>query len=105
MKHLNNSIEFEKKITGISEEETNIINNACNSIHDSYNGKILTKKDQDSTFYVPISSYFGGELFDLIGLFILDRLGKTYLSDHIGLYRDDGLAINKYKYNQNLKNI
>ena len=36
---------------------------------------------------------------------ILDTLGKTYKSNQIGLYRDDGLAIIKHKNNQDLENI
>ena len=42
---------------------------------------------------------------DLVGLYILDRLQKTYMSSQIGLYRDDGLAIIKYKNNQDFENI
>ena len=71
----------------------------------TYNSKIWTKKDQDLTFDVPMGSYFGAELCNLVGLYILDRLQKNYMSNQIGLYRVDGLAINKYKNNQDYENI
>ena len=44
-----------------------------------------TKKDQLSSFYIPMGSYFGAEICDLVGLYILDRLGKTYMSNKICL--------------------
>ena len=74
----------------------NIITHTCNSVL-TYDGKVWTSKDQESSFDVPMGSYFGAGLCDLIGLYILDRLGKTYMSNQIGLYRDDGLAIIKHK--------
>ena len=64
----------------LNEEDTKIINHACNSVL-SYSGKKWTKKDQDSIFDVPVRSYFGAELCDLVGLYILDRLQKTYMSN------------------------
>ena len=59
----------------------------------TYNGNVWTKKDQDSTFDVPMGSYFGAKLCDLVGLYMLDRLQKSYMPNQIGLYRDDSLAI------------
>ena len=32
----------------------------------TYNGSVWTKKDQDSTFDVPMGSYFGAKLCDLV---------------------------------------
>ena len=71
----------------------------------TYNGEIWTKKDQDSFFHVSMGSYFGAELCELVGLKILDRLGKTYMSYQTDLYRVDCLAIIKYKNKQDLENI
>ena len=39
--------------------------------------------------------YDGAEICKLVGLFILNHLGKTFGKENIGLYRDDGLAIIK----------
>ena len=69
----------------------------------TYHGKILTKKGQDSVFDIPKGSFFGAELCDLFGLYILDILKNIYKSNKIGLNRDDGLAIIKYKKTRILK--
>ena len=102
--HLKSVIEFARRFTSISDEEVNIIDHTCNSIL-TYNGSTWTKKDQDSTFDVPMGSYFCAELCDLVGLYILDKLKKSYTPNQIGLYRDDGLAIIRYTNNQNLENM
>ena len=44
-----------------------------------------------------MGSYDGGEIRELVGLFILNHLGKSFGKENIGLYRDDGLAIIKNK--------
>ena len=48
-------------------------------------------------FGVPMGSFFGAELCDLIGLYSLSNLKHLYYHNDIGLYRDDGLAILKEK--------
>ena len=42
-----------------------------------------------------MGSYDGAEICELVGLFILNHLGKKFGKKNIGLYRDDGLAIIK----------
>ena len=44
-----------------------------------------------------MGSYDGAEIWELVGLFILNHLGKTFGKENIGLYRDDGLAIIKHR--------
>ena len=44
-----------------------------------------------------MDSYDGAEICELVGLFILNHLGKKFGKKNIGLYRDDGLAIIKTK--------
>ena len=39
----------------------------------------------------------GAEICELVGLFILNHLGKLFGKENIGLFRDDGLAIIKNK--------
>ena len=39
----------------------------------------------------------GAEICELVGLFILNHLGKSFDNENIDLYRDDGLAIIKNK--------
>ena len=54
----------------------------------------------NNLFYVPMGSFFGSELCDLIGLYALRKLEYLYDLKEIGLYRDDGLAIIQPKNNQ-----
>ena len=42
-----------------------------------------------------MGTYDGAEVFELIGIFMLSVLSKHINQNHIGLYRDDGLAILK----------
>ena len=42
-----------------------------------------------------MGSYDGAEICELVGLFILNHLGKSFGKENIGIYRDDGLAIIK----------
>ena len=51
-----------------------------------------TKKN-GSLFDVTMSSYDGAEICELIGLYLLHELNKNIKNQHLGLYRDDGLAI------------
>ena len=39
-----------------------------------------------------MDSYDGAEICELVGLYILHKLGVKYGKERIGLYRDDGLA-------------
>ena len=42
-----------------------------------------------------MGSYDGAEICELVGLFILNHLGKKFGKKNIGLYKDDVLAIIK----------
>ncbi len=44
-----------------------------------------------------MGSYDGAEISELVGLFILNKLGQKFGKENIGLYRDDELAISKRK--------
>jgi hypothetical protein len=70
------------------------------------NGKLWTKKDgSNSLFDVTMGSFDGAEICELVGLFILNHLGKRFGKENIGLYRDDGLAIIKSKSARLLDNV
>ena len=51
-----------------------------------------TKKN-GSLFDVAMGSYNEAEICELVGLYLLHELNKTIKNQHLGLYRDDGLAI------------
>ena len=38
-----------------------------------------------------MESFDGAEVFELVGLYLLDKLSKLLGMDNVGLYRDDGL--------------
>ena len=44
-----------------------------------------------------MGSFDGAEICELVGLFIINHLGKRFGKENIGLYRDDGLVIIKSK--------
>ena len=52
------------------------------------------KKGND-LFDVSMGAYDGAEVCELIGIFLLNLLGRQYDTKNIGLYRDDGLSIFK----------
>ena len=103
-KHLKNAIDFAKKYIKINDEDIKIIKHTCKSIL-SYDNNIWIKKEQGSNFDVPMGSYFGAELCELIGLYILNELQALYDPKDIGLYRDDGLAIIKRTSSQQLETL
>ena len=53
---------------------------------------VWIKKDGDKDFDVTMGSYDGAEICEIVGLYILHKLGEKYGKERIGLYRDDGLA-------------
>jgi hypothetical protein len=56
------------------------------------------KKDgSNSLFDFTMGSFDGAEICELVGLYILNHLGKRFGKENIGLHRDDSLAIIKSK--------
>ena len=80
----------------ITKDEISIIKHARKSVLFN-DGKPWTKKDSNSLFDVTMGSYDRVEICELLGLFILNKLGQKFGKENIGLYRDDGLAITKSK--------
>jgi hypothetical protein len=52
-----------------------------------------TKKNNASDFDVPMGSYDGAEVCELVGAFLLSKLGDVVDKKDLGLYRDDGLGV------------
>ena len=52
-------------------------------------------KKTNNMFDVPMGSFDGAEICELVGLFLLSTLRDKFKSNDIGLYRDDGLALFK----------
>ena len=96
---LKNAVKFARSVSGIviSEAEEEIIFQ-CRQSFLFCEGQPWTKTGPDN-FDVPMGSYDGAELCELVGLYLLHKLttGKDAIfdKDTVGLYRDDGLAIIK----------
>ena len=46
-------------------------------------------------FDVTMGAFDGAEVFELVGIFLLDKLSSVYNKKWVGIYRDDGLAVFK----------
>ena len=88
---------FEETITwarthyNFTEESMNIILNARKSFL-FFNNQPWEKKGSE-TFDVTMGSYDGAEICELVGLYILHKLEDIIPQKHLGIYRDDGLAV------------
>ena len=83
--HLIKAINFARTYTNIEDKYVNLIKHTCNTIL-TYNNKTWIKKDDNTLFDVPMGSFFGAELCDLIGLYALNHLKSLYKDNEIGLY-------------------
>ena len=85
-------INFARSFIEIQDKITDIINHARKSLlfHD---GNTWFKKDGNPLFNVIIGSYDGGDLCELVGLYLLDKLAPLIDIKNVELYRDDGLAV------------
>lgn len=88
---LKKSINFAKTHIPIDDEDYNIVMHSRQSL--LYNkGKPWIKKSNEN-FDVSMGAYDGAEICELVGLYLLSTIAKSYDKTDIGLYRDDGLAI------------
>ena len=94
-KLLNEALAWASDLATITENDISIIKHARKSLLFS-NGKLWTKKDGSNSFFT-MGSFDGAEICELVGLFILNNLGRRFGKENIGLYRDHGLAIIKSK--------
>ena len=86
-KLLNEALAWASDLATITENDISIIKHARKYLLFG-NGKLWTKKDgSNSLFDVTIGSFDGAEICELVGLFILNHLGKRFGKENIGLYR------------------
>ena len=88
------AIEWASNYVHVSELDKTIIIH-CRKVILKYNDEIWIKKNSDdgNNFDVPMGCLDGAEICELIGLYLLHALGQTIKNEHMGLYRDDFLAI------------
>jgi hypothetical protein len=96
-----NALKFARKYIDVSVEDEEIILHSCKTllIHD---GEAWMKRGSANMFDVPMGSFFGAELCELIGLYILHNISSVFATGTYGLYRDDGLAVVRAKRACNL---
>ena len=85
--HLSEAITFAKNFTEIKNEDIQLIEHTCKTIV-TYDNRTWVKKDSNSQFDVPMGSFFGAELCDLVGLYALSKLRHLYnykAADSIGM--------------------
>ena len=87
------AIRFAKLYISITNKDIEAIFHARKSLL-NYNDKPCVKKGKGS-FDVSMGAYNWAEVCELIGIFRLSLFSKHINKNHIGLYRDDGLAILK----------
>nr|XP_054750112.1 uncharacterized protein LOC129255808 [Lytechinus pictus] len=93
-KLLRQAIEFAKEYINIPARDIKIIMHARKSVLFDKDTP-WKKKDSGNLFDVTMGSFDGAEVCELVGLYILNILSKQYGKEHVGLYRDDGLAVFK----------
>ena len=52
-------------------------------------------KGERNLFDVSMGAYAGAEVYELVGVFMLNKISEKYDKNNIGLYRDDGLVVFK----------
>ena len=64
-------------------------------------------KDMGDGFDIPQRSFYGAEVCELVGLLILNEIGKetTFEQNKFGIYRDNGLAIIESKSGQVIERL
>ena len=90
---LNNAISFAKQYVNICNDDLRIIHHSRKSLLYN-NGEEWIKKGNE-LFDVTMGAYDGAEICELVGLFLLNEISKSYKKEQVGLYRDDGLTVFK----------
>ena len=91
---LTKCLKFAEEKVQIYNDDKKIIYHARKSL--LFNGEGTWMK-KDGLFDVTMGRYDGAEVCELVGIFLLDKISKKYEKNSIGLYRDDGLSVFKYK--------
>ena len=92
-KLLSRAMEFAKSHTFISKEDIGIVFQARKSFLYS-EGTPWVKRGQEN-FDVPMGSYDGAEVCELVGLYLLHKISSSGIFEKgcYGIYRDDGLGL------------
>ena len=92
-KLLTKAFNFAKTKVNINEENKNIIFHARKSL--LFNNNQTWMKKGGDLFDVTMGAYDGAEICELVGIFMLEKIGNYFDKNNVELYRDDGLAVFK----------
>ena len=90
---LTDALMFAETIINLDDQDKKIIYHSRKSL--LFNQEQTWMKKGNDLFDVSMGAYDGAEVCELIGIFLLNLLGRQYDTKNIGLYRDDGLSIFK----------
>ena len=90
---LTDALTFAETIINLDDQDKKIIYHSRKSL--LFNQEQTWMKKGSDLFDVSMGAYDGEEVCELIGIFLLNLLGRQYDPKNIGLYRDDGLSIFK----------
>ena len=82
------ALKFAETYTNITPQDINIILHSCMSALSDSKGVEWVKKNDTNNFDVPMGSYMGAEICDLLGLYILSDLSSIDILVSFGLYQD-----------------
>ena len=89
---LNEAIQFARNYHNINDAMINTIMNLRKAFL-FYDGNPLVKKDTLQHFDVTEGSFEGSEIFELVGLYLLNQLKDIITNGFVGVYRYDGLVV------------
>ncbi|PIK43238.1 hypothetical protein BSL78_19929 [Apostichopus japonicus] len=90
---LSKSLTWARQYTPIQDTVYATIMHARKSLLYDLEGRPWVKKATTDAFDVTMGGFDGAEVCELVGYYILHKLGDLIDSHDIGLYRDDGLAV------------
>ena len=95
MELLSRALAFARSHVFISKEDMDIILHSRRSF--LFHGKDVWVKKAQPDFDVPMGSFDGAEICELVGLYLLKKVSDSGLfhDGNFGLYRDDGIGITK----------
>ena len=91
MELLTDALTFAETIINLDDHVKKVIYHSRRSL--LFNQEQTWMKKGSDVFDVSMGAYNDTEVCELIGIFLLNLLGRQYDTKIIGLYRDDGLSI------------
>ena len=84
-------VSYARSYTNITTDEEEIIKPSKESL--LFSGEKTWEKKTNPEFDVTMGNFDGAETSELAGLYLLSKISKIIDNAHLGLYRDDGLAL------------